>query len=72
MITTVIEMDEMVEMVEILKVLVSVQLRELGMYYTWSLKFGVISPVLCISTRLQLVTILSLHADPSPLIDFIS
>ena len=77
-ITTVIEMVEMVEMVEILDGRLGKHSVERVRYVINNLlhlviaKYGVISLVLCISTRLRLVTILSLlvkylvifHADP--------
>ena len=64
-ITTVIEMVEMVEMVEILDARLGKRSVERVRYVINNLlhlvivKYGVISLVLCISTRLRLVTILS-------------
>ena len=77
-ITTVIEMVEMVEMVEILDGRLGKRSVERVRYVINNLlhlvivKYGDISLVLCISTRLRLVTIVSLlvkylvilHADP--------
>ena len=65
-ITTVIEMVEMVEMVEILDGRLGKRSVERVRYVIHNLlhliivKYGVISLILCISTRLRLVTILSL------------
>ena len=65
-ITTVIEMVEMVEMVEILDGRLGKRSVERVRYvinnllHLFIVKYGVISLILCISTRLRLVTILSL------------
>ena len=68
-ITTVIEMVEMVEILDgrLGKCLVErVRYVINNLLHLVIVKYGVISLVLCISTRLRLVTILSLlvHADP--------